>query len=190
MLVCTCTEGRVQPTGTLPCWLVYHSLCIILLTTCANHQAPTTKHVQDMRGAVDGSTSRGHRVRALAVLTACGSQDEGHTAQLVLLAVLLKELTGLDRTMAAVAESLFAGTPCSRLQCLWHLGTYTMQHRHLGVAASHGLSVHDLLLSSPKLMEWCGRNVAAMDKLLGACPGQSQHPVYQQRITWKGVERG
>lgn len=38
---------------------------------------------------------------------------------------------------------------------------------HAGVAASHGLTVHDLLLSSPKLMEWCGRNVAAMDKLLG-----------------------
>lgn len=58
---------------------------------------------------MDVGTSREHRVRALAVLTACGSRDDGHTAQLVLLAVLLKEVAGPDRTMAAVAESLFAG---------------------------------------------------------------------------------
>lgn len=59
---------------------------------------------------MDVSSSREHRVRALAVLTACGSRDEGQTAQLVLLAVLLKEVAGVDRTMAAVAEALFAGT--------------------------------------------------------------------------------
>ncbi len=43
------------------------------------------------------------------MLTACGERDQGHTAQLVLLAVLLKEVAGVDKTVAAVAESLFTG---------------------------------------------------------------------------------
>lgn len=63
-----------------------------------------------MRGAVESGSSHSHRVHALAALTACGGSDDcAHTAQLVLLAVLLKEVAGADRTMAAVAEALFAG---------------------------------------------------------------------------------
>lgn len=66
---------------------------------------------QDIRNLVESSTSPEHRALTLCMLTACGERDQGHTAQLVLLAVLLKEVAGPDKTVAAVAEALFTGMP-------------------------------------------------------------------------------